>query len=67
MYAGVPCYNLKKLNSEIKDDLPVPRTLVSAWKKMRETWHRQKEDPDFQFEDFEARGEGFRVAVEQLL
>ena len=50
MYAGVPCYNLKKLNSEIKDDLPVPRTLVGAWKEMRETWHRQQEDPDFQFD-----------------
>jgi len=42
MYAGVPCYNLKKLNSEIKDDLPVPRTLFGAWKEMRETWNRQQ-------------------------
>ena len=50
MYAGVPCYNLKKLNSEIKDDLPVPRTLVGAWKEMRKTWHMQQEYPDFQFD-----------------
>ena len=42
MYAGVPCYNLKKLNSEIKDDLPVPRTLFGAWKEMRETRNRQQ-------------------------
>ena len=30
MYAGVPCYNLSKLHNEIKDDMPVPRSLVGA-------------------------------------
>lgn len=50
MYAGVPCYNLKKLHHAVEDDMPVPRTLVGAWKEMRETWHRQQEDPDYQFD-----------------
>jgi fatty acid desaturase len=50
MYAGVPCYNLKKLYLEIADDMPEPRTLVSAWKEMREIWQRQKTEPDYQFD-----------------
>ena len=50
MFAGVPCYNLKKLNKIIKDDLPAPRTIFGAWKEMRETWHQQQEVSDFQFD-----------------
>lgn len=50
MYAGVPCYNLKKLYQEIADDMPEPRTLREAWHEMRETWQRQKTDPDYQFD-----------------
>ena len=50
MYAGVPCYNLGKLYKEIAHDMPEPRTLVGAWKEMREVWKRQKTDPDFQFD-----------------
>ena len=50
MYAGVPCYNLKKLYQEIADDMPEPRTLAQAWKEMRETWQRQKTDPDYQLD-----------------
>ena len=49
MYAGVPCYNLKKLYREIAEDLPKPRTLRSAWQEMRETWRRQQTDPNYQF------------------
>ena len=50
MYAGVPCYNLKKLHLEIADDMPEPRSLVGAWKEMLEIWRRQQVDPDYQFE-----------------
>jgi fatty acid desaturase len=50
MYAGVPCYNLKALHHELAWDMPAPRTLVSAWREMREIWQRQKSDPDYQFD-----------------
>ena len=50
MYAGVPCYNLKKLHLEIADDMPKPRTLLEAWREMRQTWKRQKIAPDYQFD-----------------
>lgn len=50
MYAGVPCYNLKKLYQEIADDMPQPRTLRGAWQEMRDTWQRQKIEPDYQFD-----------------
>lgn len=50
MYAGVPCYNLKKLYHEIAHDMPEPRTLVGAWREMRDTWQRQKTDPDYEFD-----------------
>ena len=50
MYAGVPCYNLKKLYREIADDVPEPRTWLGAWREMRETWKRQQTDPDYQFD-----------------
>lgn len=47
MFAGIPCYNLKPLYHEIADQMPPPRTLWGAWQEMRETWHRQQEDPDY--------------------
>ena len=50
MYAGVPCYNLKALYHEIADDIPKPRTLIEAWREMRDIWKRQKEDPDYVFD-----------------
>ncbi len=50
MYAGVPCYNLSKLYREIAHDMPEPRTLRGAWQEMRETWKRQKTNPDYQFD-----------------
>ena len=50
MYAGVPCYNLKKVSTVIKTDLPKPRSLISAWKEMRYTWKRQQKEPGFQFD-----------------
>jgi fatty acid desaturase len=50
MYAGIPCYNLKKLHHEIADDMPEPRTLVGAWREMRNTWRRQQTEPDYYFD-----------------
>ena len=50
MFAGVPCYNLEKLYKEVAHDMPEPRTLIGAWKEMRETWRRQKSDPDYQYD-----------------
>jgi fatty acid desaturase len=50
MYAGVPCYNLKKLHAELAADMPEPRTILGAWLEMRETWKRQKIDPSYQFD-----------------
>jgi fatty acid desaturase len=50
MFAAVPCYNLKRLSETIASDMPKPRTLTGAWREMRQTWKKQKEDPDYQFE-----------------
>ena len=50
MFAAVPCYNLPRLHERIKNDMPVPRSLIGAWREMRETWHRQQDDPDYQFD-----------------
>ena len=50
MYAGVPCYNLKRLYFEIADDMPEPRTLKGAWREMFDTWKRQQSEPDYQFD-----------------
>lgn len=50
MFAGVPCYNLKKLHDTVTDDMPRPRTLIGAWREMRETWRRQQTDPDFTYD-----------------
>ena len=50
MYAGVPCYNLKALARELEADMPEPRTLLAAWKEMRNTWHKQKSDPGYAFD-----------------
>ncbi len=50
MYAGVPCYNLKKLSREIAADMPQPHTLRGAWREMLDTWRRQQADPAYQFD-----------------
>ena len=50
MYAGVPCYNLKKLSKVIAEDMPEPRTLRSAWREMLATWRQQEIDPAYQFD-----------------
>ena len=50
MYAGVPCYNLPELASEIAEDMPEPRTLSGAWREMLEIWEKQKIDPGYAFD-----------------
>ena len=50
MYAGVPCYNLKKLHQIISDEMPKPTTLYGAWKEMRQTWRKQKFEPWYEFD-----------------
>jgi fatty acid desaturase len=50
MFAAVPCYNLRKLSKTVAFDMPEPRTLVGAWREMRQTWKKQQEDPGYQYE-----------------
>jgi fatty acid desaturase len=50
MFAAVPCYHLAKLHKLVHKDMPKPRTLIGAWREMRETWRRQQEDPSYQFD-----------------
>ena len=49
MYAGVPCYNLKKLSKIINEDIPEPRSLVAAWVEMHTIWKKQQEDPEYYY------------------
>ena len=50
MFAGIPCYNLKKLHKLVAHDMPKVRTLKEAWLEMIETKRRQKVDPNYQFD-----------------
>ena len=47
MFAGVPCYNLKKLHNAVADNMPEPRSLANAWREMLDTWQRQQSDPEY--------------------
>ena len=50
MYGAVPCYNLEKLHRAVAHDMPRPRTLVGAWREMRETWKHQRKDSGYAFD-----------------
>ena len=50
MYAGVPCYQLKKLARAVANDMPPARTLLGAWREMRLTWRRQQADSRFEYD-----------------
>ena len=50
MYAAVPCYNLGKLHRAVARDMPETRTLIGAWREMRETWKRQRKDPGYEYD-----------------
>lgn len=47
MYAGVPFYNLKKLNKVIGYDLPKAKTLIPAWKEIILSLRKQKQDAGY--------------------
>jgi len=50
MYVGVPCYNLSKLHSLIKHDLPpTPIGIAATWREISEILRRQAEDPAYQY------------------
>ena len=61
MYGAVPCYNLAKLHRIVAHDMPAPRTLIGAWKEMRETWKRQQKEPGYAYDtpvpELQAAGE----------
>ena len=48
LYAGVPCYKLKRLSEVIAEDIPEQKTPIGAWREMRETMKRQQTDPEYQ-------------------
>ncbi len=50
MYAGVPCYNLKKLREAIAHDMPEPKSAWGAWREMLAIYKKQKEDPTYEFD-----------------
>ncbi len=50
MFAGIPCYNLKKIHKLVAHDMPRVRSLLGAWKEMLEIKRRQDIDPNYQFD-----------------
>jgi len=50
MFVSIPAYYLKKLHQACASDMPKPRTLIGAWREMRQTWHKQQVDPSYQFD-----------------
>ena len=50
MYAGVPCYNLKKLHQALAHDMPKPKNLFGVWQEMLEIWEKQQEDPSYEYD-----------------
>ena len=50
MFAGVPCYNLKKLHNAVAHDMPKLRTFFGAWKEMLEIKQQQQLDPNYEFD-----------------
>jgi fatty acid desaturase len=50
MYAAVPCYNLAKLHTQIKPDLPpCPEGLIAAWREIIAILRRQEVEPGYQY------------------
>lgn len=51
MYAGVPCYNLRRLHAAIRHALPpTPNGLVATWRHIGEIVRRQQADPAYQYD-----------------
>ncbi len=50
MYAGVPCYNLKKLSRAIAHEMPTCTTgVVNTWVEIAGILKKQKKDPTYQY------------------
>lgn len=50
MFTAVPCYNLGKLHTLIKDDLPhCPNGLIATWIEIVSILRQQQANPDYQF------------------
>jgi len=49
MYAGVPCYRLRKLHKLIKHEMPPTKGLLGAWAEIAFIVARQKVDPKYQY------------------
>jgi fatty acid desaturase len=50
MFAAVPCYSLRRLHKTVAADMPQPRTLLGAWRDMRQIWKKQKANPGYQYD-----------------
>ena len=50
MYAGVPCYNLRRLGAVIAADIPAPKSVFAAWREMRAIWRRQQIEPGYEYD-----------------
>ena len=50
MFAGIPCYNLKKLHQLVAYDMPKTRTLRGVWREMLEIKRQQDIDPSYEFD-----------------
>jgi fatty acid desaturase len=50
MFAAIPCYNLRRLHTTVASDLPQTRSLVGAWREMRQIMKKQRKDPGYQYE-----------------
>lgn len=50
LFAAVPCYNLKRLSFAISDELPQRKTLIGAWREMKQIWNRQQIEPGYQYD-----------------
>jgi fatty acid desaturase len=67
MFAAVPCYNLRKLHMTVASDMPRPRTLIGAWREMRQIWKQQKTNPGYQYDTpLPARAEGKKGKANSL-
>lgn len=50
MFAGVPCYNLKKLHGLIEHDLPETKSVWATWAEMRAIHANQLKNPGYEHE-----------------
>ena len=60
MFAGCPCYNLPALHRAVAQDMPKPRTLIGAWREMRETWQKRIHQPGYCYDTPVPSGSGYR-------